>query len=124
MVSIEDTRRLFAAIVVGCCGLALAGCFMNEPDDRAAAPTLPTITFSPSPVIVAVGGSKQVTATARMPDGTNKDITSDLETTWASDDANIATVPAGLVGGVKIGTTAVSAAFGGASAKANVTVTP
>ena len=123
MVGIEGTRRLFAAIVVGCCGLATVGC-PGEPDDPGAASTLPTITFSPSPVIVAVGGSKQVTATARMPDGTNKDITSEPATTWTSDDANIATVRAGLVGGVKVGTTAISAAFGGASAKANVTVTP
>jgi uncharacterized protein YjdB len=124
MVGIEGTRRLFTAIVVGCCGLAIAGCFMSEPDDPAAASTQPTITFSPSPVIVAVGGSKQVTATARMPDGTTKDITSELSTTWASDDANIATVRAGLVGGVKMGTITVSATFGGTSAKANVTVTP
>src|SRR5438309_2415321 len=81
------------------------------------------VTANPSPA-VAVDGTVQMTASAGYggyPDGVSyKDVTSSAS--WATSDATIATVNKGLVSGVGIGSTSVSAVLSGKSGSMTVFV--
>ena len=72
---------------------------------------------------VEVGGTKQLTAVATYSDGSSKDVTG--EVTWSSSDSGIATIdPTGLATGISVGDITVTAAFGGVSGSATLSVTP
>lgn len=88
--------------------------------------TVTVLTITPAAPSVAVGLSKQFTATGLFTDGTTQDITYDVE--WASSSPGFATVsndPAtkGLVQAIAVGTSDITATFGGASATSLVSVT-
>jgi len=72
---------------------------------------------------VEVCGTKQITATATYTDGSSKDVTS--EVTWSSSDSGIATIDAtGLATGIAVGNVTITAALGGVSGSATLSVTP
>jgi uncharacterized protein YjdB len=61
--------------------------------------------------LIAVGATKQYTATAAYTDGTSVDITA--KANWTCSDNTIATVSAGLVTGVAIGNASIQASLSG-----------
>ncbi len=69
-----------------------------------------SIVVAPSTEIVTVGGTVNLTATATYSDSTTADITATA--TWSTSDAGIATVAAGVVTGVSIGTVTITATNG------------
>jgi uncharacterized protein YjdB len=83
--------------------------------------TLQSITLSPNPVNVTVGGSSvQLTATGHYSDGSSNVITSQVS--WSSSASGIASVSSGgSVSGVKSGTATVSASLNGISGSTAVT---
>jgi hypothetical protein len=76
---------------------------------------------APASPTVAVGHSRELSATASYSDHSTADRTS--ASTWASRAPEFATVAAGLVTGVAAGTTEVVATFGGMADSVTVTVT-
>jgi uncharacterized protein YjdB len=80
-----------------------------------------TVTVTPSPASVEVGGTTQLTATTK--DALGATLTG-RTITWASESTGIATVsPTGLVKGVATGTATITATSEGKSGSSNVTVT-
>ncbi|MGH9682811.1 MAG: hypothetical protein ACRD4S_04270 [Candidatus Acidiferrales bacterium] len=69
--------------------------------------------IDPSPVLTPVGGSKQATFSLEMSDGTQVDKTSTAH--WLSKTTTIATVSAGLVKGVSVGSDVITAEVEGPS---------
>jgi len=122
-------NRYLPLILFACAGLiGVAGCG----DDTPTAPT-PTPTPMPTPAptvtsvavtgdtIVGMGQTVQLTATATFSNGTQQNVTS--QATWQSSNSSLATVSAGLVVGLTIGSVAVTASFQGASGALGITVT-
>ena len=84
--------------------------------------TIQSLVVSSANVNVSAGMTQQLTVTATYSDGTTKDVTT--QSTFQSDQTNIATVSAGgLVTGVAAGNASISVAFGDKSASVPVTVT-
>ena len=75
-----------------------------------------------SPVDLAVGDAQQFTATGTYSDGSKQDVT--LTAKWSSSDASIATVSSfGLVTGVEVGNTDITASLSGITSPAINVVT-
>jgi YVTN family beta-propeller protein len=88
----------------------------------APAPVLTGVSVAPPGASVAAGSTAQLTATGSYSDGSSTDVSSSA--TWSSSQPAVATVSAsGLVTGVKPGTTTITAALGGLTGSATVTVT-
>ena len=81
------------------------------------------IQLTPATVSLAKGYSQSLTATATYSDQTSADISAQVA--WSSADMAIATVtPSGLLAGVDVGSTTVSATFNGISSNtADITIT-
>jgi hypothetical protein len=86
-------------------------------DDPSA--TVQSLTLSGNST-VAVGQVSQLTATAHMSNGTTKNVTG--QATWTSSAPATATVSSGLLTGVAIGTSTITAALNGKSAQTTATV--
>lgn len=87
-----------------------------------AAPVVSVISIAPSPTNVIVGNSATLVATARDQYGNTM---SGVSFTWTTNDASIATVSGtGVVTGVAVGSTSVTASSGGVSRNATVNVVP
>lgn len=85
------------------------------------APTLQSITLSPSPAIVVQGLTQQITATGHYDNGSSADITDAV--TWVSSDVAIATVNgSGLASGVSPGDVLITASSGGVEASVTFSV--
>lgn len=92
----------------------------TTPTPTSAQATVVTVTISGTASLTA-GQVSQFTATARMSDSTMQNVTSSV--TWQSSNAGIATVSGtGLVTGVAIGTTTITATSQGKSGTLEVTV--
>ena len=116
---VSHRRRLVLAtgIAILLC-LTGAGC-----DGFFISPSIGSIYITPSAATVSVGGTQQLTATAKYSDGSTGTL-SGSSVGWSSMDDTIASItPGGLVTGVKIGTTSMTASAQGVSATATVTVT-
>ena len=86
-----------------------------------AAPTLVSITLAPSPVSVAVSGTRQLIATCNYSNSSSADCTATAA--WSGSAPSVFTVSAsGLVSGKTNGSGIVSAAVGSVSGSAPVTV--
>jgi len=80
------------------------------------------VEIEPASPSVAKGLSKQLKATAVFTDSTTQDVTETA--TWQSADSGIATIDAdGLLAGVAVGSTPISASFGTKTGTATATVT-
>ena len=85
-----------------------------------AAPTLQSVTITPSRPMVSIGGTTQLKATAAFSDGSVKDITS--EVAWqSSDPRTITTSAAGVLSGLATGPAAISGSYQGIQASASAT---
>ena len=108
---------------------ALAGCGGGgdqgrEPILGLPATTLSSLAVTPATATVAIGASQQFTAIATYGDGSSQDVSA--KAAWTSATPAIASVNAssGIAAGVTAGSSGISAAFGGKSASAQLTVSP
>ena len=87
------------------------------------AATLSSIIVTPVTPSIAMGLTKQFTATGTYTDGVSRDITASV--TWSSGNITVATVnPSGLATGVVSGTSVITATSGIRSGNTTLTVTP
>ncbi len=85
-------------------------------------PSVTSLSLSPSPVLLTVGGTQQLTATATYSDGTSTTVSN--STTWTITVPNVVTVSSsGFLTAVGSGSTNVSGSFGGQTASVTVNVT-
>ena len=106
------------ALLIGISSLLFA-CGGSE--DSGGPPAVASVVISPVAASVEVGGSTQLTATPRDASGTALS----TPVTWSSTSSAIASVNGtGLVTGVSVGTTTVTAASGGQQASATILVNP
>jgi uncharacterized protein YjdB len=88
-------------------------------DDDPTGPTVSSVQVAPATATLSVGGTVQLTATAR--DASGNAVTTTI--TWSSDSPAVAAVnTSGLVTGVAAGTAVITATAGGQSATASITV--
>ncbi|EJN3163226.1 Ig-like domain-containing protein, partial [Vibrio cholerae] len=84
------------------------GITSNTVSVNVSAAVITAIKVTPSPMNVAKGQTEQLVATATYSDGTSAQVTNSVA--WRSVDTNTATVaPSGLLSGVEVGTTTVTA---------------
>jgi hypothetical protein len=85
--------------------------------------TLQSVTVTPANSSLAVGSTRQLTATARYSDGSTANMTSSA--TWSTSDGGIASVaPGGLLTAFNAGTVTVGATVSGVTGSTSATVTP
>jgi hypothetical protein len=109
--------RLGAGVRLGLAVSLVVAC-----GDSAAPPRVQSVDIAPSPASVVVGGTQQLTATPKDASGGT---VSGTTATWTSANQAVATVSSsGLVTGVTIGSTTVSARINGVAGTATVNVTP
>jgi uncharacterized protein YjdB len=101
------------------CGSDETGHWLPSSDSEKQ---LVSINVTPSAVSVPIGATRQFIATAAYDDGTSADVTA--TSVWASGSTSVATVnsTSGLATGVTAGTAIITAAFGGKSDTATLTV--
>jgi uncharacterized protein YjdB len=110
------------SLVLGSFPLLVGGISLVSCNGFFVDPTLTSISVTPTTPSVAVGNTKQMTATGTYDDGKTKNITGSVS--WSSDDDSEATVSdGGLVTGVAAGTVSVTATSGTISGSTSVTVT-
>ncbi|MGZ6005541.1 MAG: galactose oxidase-like domain-containing protein [Candidatus Saccharimonadales bacterium] len=86
-----------------------------------SSPTLTSIAVTPTSPSIAVGATQQFTATGTYSDSSTQDLTNQVA--WTSEKTAVATISAsGLATGVSAGSTTISAALGGVSGSAALTV--
>ncbi|MBF4432329.1 hypothetical protein EA848_22660, partial [Vibrio anguillarum] len=97
------------------------GIVSNAVNITVSSAVITAIQVTPSPVSVAKGQTEQLTAIATYSDTTSSDISSSV--TWTPADTNTITVTStGLITGVEVGSTTVTATKNGISNSVNVTV--
>jgi uncharacterized protein YjdB len=113
---------IVTALVAGCGGGGDQG---RDPILGLPAATLVSLAVTPATASVAIGATQQFSATASYSDGSSRDVTA-TGAAWTSATPAAATVNAtsGLATGVSIGSSVVTAAFGGKTASATLTVLP
>lgn len=83
-------------------------------------PTIASVSVSPSPATVRVGGTQTFTAVAKDANGN----VVNASFTWTSSDTAVATIGAtGVASAIAVGTTTITATTGGVSGSANLNVT-
>jgi len=84
-----------------------------------------TVSVSAGPAVV-ITGTEQATAYVTLPQTGTNELAASSDATWTSANTNVVTVnSSGLITGVGVGTTTVSASIGGIkSASGNITVSP
>ena len=99
---------VIAALIIG-----TAACSKKTNTTTTLSSTLSSILITPmSPVNIALGTTKSLSATGTYSNGTSDDISSQV--TWLSSDTTVATISsAGLVTGIAAGTTNITASLSG-----------
>lgn len=85
-----------------------------------SAPTVTSVTVTGALGIASVGLTSQMTATAHFAKGTTQNVTN--QATWSSSDAKVATVSAGLVTAVGVGTATITATYNSVSGLTRISV--
>jgi len=107
---------------IGVLAVILTACHACASADRGSEPaTLTAISVTPVSVNLGQTLSRQLTATASYSDGTSQGKTA--QAGWSSTAPGVATVAAGLVTGVSVGTAEIIAALGGFADTSEITVT-
>lgn len=119
---VRHVRRAIAAILVISLLLAIAACGSGSGGSTAPR-TLTSLAITPANSSVAVGSTRQLTATGTYSDGSTTNLTSSVS--WTSSDLTIETVSnSGLVTGVGLGTAMITASSGSVSTHTNLVVNP
>lgn len=100
--------------------VATLGAVVANASLTVSAATLVRIEFDPTVLSLPQGLGQNVTATGIYSDGSTVDLTSQLD--WTSSNTSVATVSAGGVSAVGVGTATITAMIGGTSAHFGVTV--
>ena len=101
-----------AALLSSCAGYT---------SNQSKTPELNSITLAPATAAIAVGATQQFSATAHFSDGSTQDVTTSAS--WSSQSSAIATISGGgLATGKSAGTTTITAASGGISGSASLTI--
>jgi hypothetical protein len=96
--------------------------FDNFVAGRVDSAVLASIAITPNPATAAAGSSVQFTATGTYTDGSTANVSKLVN--WSSSNPSIATVnTSGLASGVNLGTATITAASGGVSSAASLTIT-
>jgi N-acetylneuraminic acid mutarotase len=111
-------NRLMFLIVFSLDG-ALASC--GGSSNSSGAPTLQSIRVTPTPFSTGIGIARQLTAAGTYSDSSTALIT--LSVKWQTLDNSVATVADGVVTGVALGSTTVSASFGTVSTNLPIKIT-
>jgi uncharacterized protein YjdB len=83
--------------------------------------TLSSITVTPNPASISLGGTQQFTATGNFSDGSTENLTAQV--TWSSSEVGVATIsPGGLASTAGTGITTITAKMNGVSGTAPLTV--
>lgn len=111
---------LMTALVVGCGG----GDQGREPILGVPAAALVSLAVTPASATIPNGAMQQFVATATYADGASVNVSP--TSVWSSGTVTVATVNSttGVAKGVAIGTSVITATFGGKTASASITVTP
>jgi hypothetical protein len=118
-------RRLVARRAQTCVRIPVAALFVLAFAGSVSAqtPTLLSITVTPANPSLALGTTRQMTATGTYSDNSTQDLTNSVA--WSTLDATIATVNGqGLVTSVGVGSTLLSASDAGITGSTLLTVTP
>jgi hypothetical protein len=105
----------------------LAGCSGSSNKPLTPGASLTSVVIAPAAPSLAIGSTRQFTATANYSDSSAKDVTTSAA--WSSSDATIASVQStgqaapGLATGMASGTATVSASFNGMMGSTTLTVT-
>jgi Bacterial Ig-like domain (group 2) len=112
-------RSTTAAGRLALCGV-LAGLSQCSASRIAEPPSLAAVAVSPSTSTIATALNQALDATAKYSNGRDSTVTTNAQ--WASSAPNVATVAGGMVTGVSVGTTQITASFGGMTGTAQVVV--
>lgn len=116
-----STTGLVTSVAVGTATItAKRGALMGSTTVTVLAATIATIDVTPTNAVVAAGKTQQFTAKAKLTDNTITDITATATWTSSTDAATINA--AGLATGVHAGNTVITAAAGGKTGTAPLTV--
>ncbi len=116
----RPVRRWLETTVVVSVGLLAAACGSSTSSSEVSA-----IGLSPDPCALGRTKTQQMSATATLPDGTKKNISSGEGATWSSANTGTATVSSdGVVVGVNAGVTSITIAYEGATGSLDCTVGP
>ena len=121
-VAAVDSNGLATGITAGDASIQaqFAG-FSASADLTVTAATLVSITVTPPQPTVGIGGSQQFTATAVYSDGSQQDLTSQVQ--WISSDAAVALIgDNGLASALSSGSTTITAKYGSVTGAATLTV--
>ncbi len=114
-------RQIVVLAALVALGSACGGSSTTSPTPQTPATSVSSVALSGTLALPATGQTSQLTATARMSDGTSQAVTS--QATWQSSNPAVATVSAtGLVSGVGYGTSTITATYQGVSGTATFTV--
>lgn len=106
------------ALVAGCGGGGGGSAILGSP----GVISLSSVIVTPAPAAVPITGTQQFMATATYSDGSTKNVTT--TSTWASATLAVATIvpTTGLATGVTVGTSNITAVYGGKTGSATLTV--
>ena len=110
----------FIALLAGCGG----GDNGRDPILGLPGADLVSVTVTPANASTPGGTTQQFAATATYADGTSRNVT--IGAAWTSGTPAVASIngASGLATGISVGTTVITASFGGRSGSTNLTVTP
>jgi len=118
-VAARPVRSCLMLLIVLLLGGGMSGC--GGDSNPSSGPTLQQIKVTPDSLSTGVGIGRQLTAIGTYSDGSTAIITSSA--TWQSVNASVAVVTGGVVTGVALGSTTISASMGTVSANLPVNVT-
>ena len=119
--------KAFLWVMLATLGLASCGGGGGSPPHHSApAVTLRSLSVTPTPGATGsftggVGFGRQMVATGTYSDGTTADLTSTA--VWSSSSTSIATVSAGVVTGVALGTATITATYNDVAGSGSITIT-
>ena len=123
----KSATKYFVGVVLLSCIIILVACGGGSSKGGGSTPPPPSspilnsISVTGTSTSVVVGATLQLKATGTYSDSTTKDLSATA--TWSSSDQTVATVStAGLVTGVKAGTTSIKATSGSVNGSVNVSV--
>jgi uncharacterized protein YjdB len=119
--TVNATSGLATALAQGQSTItATSGSISGSTTVSVTAAVVESIVVSPNPFATGVGFARQLTATGTFSDGSSADVTSTA--TWTSATPAVATVTGGLVTGVAVGSTTITATSGAVSGATPLTV--
>jgi hypothetical protein len=108
----RTARMLAATALVALVCLITAACGDDESSTSpTATATVRAVVCSLTSATVGRYDTSQISASAQMSDGSTQDVTA--KATWASSNPEIASVQAGLLVGIRLGTAKITAGYGG-----------